>query len=286
VETGERRFIIEAAKKTFAPGVANKSANKAAGRKTSHKEVRSAKEKSQEDMQDDGARTPEIYRRRNANIARNEGKLRELGLPDKPPAVEKKRKGKRKKEDSLSDKDSTSDDGDDSGSEEQEEVVEELDSEEEIMEILNKRTKGDKDHLQVKWNNGQQTWEPAEFSKIDVPEMVRKFYENAMQETATPSRKARVKFTVETVGGCLSEHNSSEMFVMEDDPRYWNEGLSFYGVRCGKYNGDSLPCHKNPAYRCTHWNTRGCLEVPCGACYSAMLNSEESVGASRRRGKR
>jgi septum formation topological specificity factor MinE len=133
--------------------------------------------------------------------------------------------------------DSTSEDaGDDSGSEEQEEVVEELDGVEEIMEILNKRTKGDKDQLQVKWNNEQCTWEPAEFLKIDVPEMGRKFYENIMQETVTPSRKARVKFTVETVGGCLSEHNSGEMFVMEDDPRYWNKGLLFNGVTSSNTN--------------------------------------------------
>jgi hypothetical protein len=284
----KRRLVIEVAKRACAPGVANKRAKKAAGRETS---VRSAQEKSQENMMDGGASTPEIYRRRNANIARNEGKLRELGLLDKPTEVEKKRKEKKTEEDNSSDNNSTVDDGDDgdddSGSEEQEEVVEELDSEEEIMEIVNKRRKGDKDHLQVKWKNGQYTWEPAELLKIDVPEMVGKFYENRMQETANTPRKAWVEFTVETVGGCLSsEHNSSEMFLIEEDARYWNEGLSFYGVRCGKCDGDSRPCHRYPAYRCTHWNTRGCLEVRCCACYSAMLTSEDSVGASRCRRKR
>jgi hypothetical protein len=53
-------------------------------------------------MQHDGTSTPEIYRRRNANVARNKGKLRELGLLDKPPAVEEKWKGKRKKEERSS----------------------------------------------------------------------------------------------------------------------------------------------------------------------------------------
>jgi hypothetical protein len=135
--------------------------------------------------------------------------------------------------------------------------------------------------LQVKWSNGMLTWEPETPVKLDVPQMLKKFNETMSQ--SSPSRKGRLEFAIERRGGCNNEH-TCEHFMIEEDPRYWNEGHSFHGVNCGKCGRPSRPSAKVPSYCCTQWNTQGCLELRCGNCYSNMLTSEEPDTRSRRRG--
>ena len=217
-----------------------------------------------------GAEDPppnQYERKRLRKVWRNTRKLNELNLlkPDEKEAFEK----------TLAPDDTSSDESDGDSD----------DSEEEIVQIVQKKVEGGAVCLKVRWSTGEMTWASEANVKLDEPEMLERFYEaSVMSPLSSPSKKGRGDLDiVEKRGACSGEHSLCDGFRIEEDPRYWNEGNSFYDVKCGKCEGESRPTSKEPSYCCRQWSTQGCIELRCCACFSNMLTTEGAGGRRTRR---
>ena len=137
-----------------------------------------------------------------------------------------------------------------------------------ILEILDRKKDKDGATLLVLWDNGIKTWEPGTLVKIDYPHMVELFVDQGRTDKTAPT--------------CSNTHSLSSHFQMEVDPRYWNEGQSFHNVTCLRCENDCRPSLKQPTYRCSQWNTKGCKALMCSSCFVAIITVESELLGGRR----
>ena len=155
-----------------------------------------------------------------------------------------------------------------------------------IVKILNRRERGGKVELEIKWSDGVREWTLEENVKQDAPGLYNKFQEQkipAVKVVKTSKKPATIRFKCKKTHTCFSMLN----FKTEDNIYYWKEDNRMYNVKCKGCNGSFLsdglkPTASAPAYVCVN-ECRGCKVSYCNKCFlDGMLKNINDSGATRR----
>ncbi len=131
----------------------------------------------------------------------------------------------------------------------------------------------------MKWNKGGGSEAPRDCIEKEFAEPLERFLKKHGREPTTPllqtplpdKKKPRVEQQAQSPGACGCDHDSSTHFQAEYDGRYWDEGMTYYGVKCGACQKDCRASRRVPAYKCVDDLTMGCMEIRCKTCYLDIL---------------
>jgi hypothetical protein len=236
---------------------------------------------------DDSPRKLSAYElKRQKNIARNQQRLRELGL-ESFSSTWSSVKGKKASDsnDEVKEKDKCSD---------SEEHSEDDDVEEEIVKILDfkKNMKGVR-RLKICWSTGLSEWACFDDVEKDNPHLVSDFMDN-YEKKSIESDNPHNKTNEENIRKC--EHEKYQIGVTynpEDLSSYFLPNNELYGVKCAlcskafvnkdpDVTKEIKPNSRKPMFICSNRTTvLKCLHSVCFDCIHQQIILEDSTSGNR-----